>query len=288
MKVVTTFPRSSEFEKAQGRLDALSLPYTMISPDPGYTRVGVPALTMEDEVRAELYRHAPDAFVCSGWVNYRSAQTAVPERTPKTFETDIFNTCAIMVLASCVADLVKIRLIAHIAGDLAPVFPYLNAELPHAMYNKDGPTFTFMDGYRMISLYPHRLTVAKADEIVDAWRTLEKLRILVNDVWCRRESIQPSYEMRKKPPALEIYKRLPGTNCKACGEKTCMAFALRLWCGAVAPSRCKPVFDGEYGDLKAPFLAICAGLAITDSANMEYESLFDVLVANSPNLWANG
>ena len=33
----------------------------------------------------------------------------------------------------------------------------------------------------------------------------------------------------KKPPALEILKRLPGTNCGRCGEMTCMAFALRVW-----------------------------------------------------------
>ena len=44
--VVTTFTRLSEFEKDKRCLDVLSLPYTVISPDPGYMRVGVPTVAM--------------------------------------------------------------------------------------------------------------------------------------------------------------------------------------------------------------------------------------------------
>ena len=67
-------------------------------------------------------------------------------------------------------------MIAHISGDLTEVFPYLNTEMKQASYNRHAPTFTYMDEYRMISLYPRRITVAKADELVDAWRTLETIR----------------------------------------------------------------------------------------------------------------
>lgn len=49
----------------------------------------------------------------------------------------------------------------------------------------------------------------------------------MNDVWARRHEIQPSTEMRERPAALEIYKRLPKTNCKQC----------RGWGG---PDVCRP------------------------------------------------
>jgi len=114
-----------------------------------------------------------------------------------------------MVLAPCVADPSRIRLIAHISDDLTEVFPYLNTEMREACFNRNGPTFTFVDGHRMISLYPRRIAIAKADEIVDAWRTLEAIRRRVNETWAHRTEITPSYEMREKPPALEIFKRLP-------------------------------------------------------------------------------
>ena len=258
-----------EFEKAKSALDRLSLAYTLISPDPAYSQVGAPALVLDQETRALLYGNEPNTFVCSGWVDYQPARITVPQTLPKLYREDLLGTCAIMLIASCVVDLKRIRLIAHIDGDLTPVFPYLNSEMPHAMYNKAGPIFTFMEGYRIISLYPHRLTVAKADEIIDAWRTLEKLRVLINEVWMRRETISPSFEMRRKPSAMEVYKRLPGINCGACGEKTCMAFALRLWSGEAVPSSCKPLFEGEYEHLEAPFLTVCVGLGITDNADTE-------------------
>jgi ArsR family metal-binding transcriptional regulator len=185
------------------------------------------------------------------------------------FAEDVFGQATIMVLAPCIADAAKIRLIAHVRGDLTEVFPYLNAEMRQASYNKDGPNLTFMDSYRMVSLYPSRIAVAKADEIVDGWRVLEMIRRRDNDVWSRRSRIEPSYERRAKPPALEIYYRLPKTNCRACGQKTCMAFALSLWSGNAAPSQCKPVFDGEAAYLKPALVEICAGLGISHDENSQ-------------------
>ena len=201
-------------------------------------------------------------FVCSGWVDYHPAEIGVPDGPPQDFEKDVFGRAAIMVLAPCVADKTKIRLIAHIAGDLAKVFPYMNAVMETASYNKNGPTFTFMEKYRVISLYPNRIAVAKADEIVDAWRVLETLRIWTNETWARRSEIKPSTEMRRKPPILEILKRLPMTNCKQCGELTCMAFACQAHAGMATPSGCKQVFGGEYGHLREALLEICRGLGV--------------------------
>jgi ArsR family metal-binding transcriptional regulator len=264
-KVVTTFPQVREFEKAKASIQALGLPCEVIEPGPGYGRVGVPALVVDEAARGALAAGGADGFTCSGWVEYRPAAIAVPCRASRAFDEDVFGTAAIMVLAPCVADETKIRLIAHISGDLTEVFPYLNAEMERASFNAAGPTFTFMEGYRMISLYPRRMALAKADEIVDAWRTLEAIRRRANEVWARRAEITPSYEMREKPPALEIFKRLPRTNCRACGEQTCLAFALRLWAGGGQPSQCKPVFGGDYRHLRPALLEICRGLGVTDS-----------------------
>jgi ArsR family metal-binding transcriptional regulator len=225
---ITTFAQLGEFENAKKHLDALSLPYEVISPG-GYGLVGVPALVVSREGCAALAACGQSDCVCSGFVDFQPPQICVPCEEPPRFVEDVFGHAAIMVLAPCVADAAKIRIIAHISGDLAAAFPYLNAEMREGCYNRNGPTFTFMDRHRMVSLYPRRITVAKADEIVDAWRTLEMIRRRVNGVWERRAQITPSDEMREKPPALEIFKRLPRTNCGACGEATCLAFAVRVW-----------------------------------------------------------
>jgi ArsR family metal-binding transcriptional regulator len=259
---LTTFPNQPEFERARLWLGSAGVHHEVVSPLPGYRCVGVPALVVEDEERAILTVARSEALVCSGWVAFRPTNLTVPPSSPPAFEVDIFGRCAIMVLAPCVADEARIRLVAHISGDLGPVMPYLNATMPAGLYCPDGPTFTFMEGPRMVSLYSHRITVAKADEIVDAWRVLERVRVLASEVWQRRETISPCHATRHRPPALEVYRRLPGTNCRVCGEKTCMAFALRLWKAEVSPAQCEPVFAGRFGHLLPALLAICAGLGV--------------------------
>lgn len=117
----------------------------------------------------------------------------------------------------------------------------------------------------MIVLYPKRITIAKADEIVDAWLTLEQIRRVVEDTWANREQLEPCYETRKKPPILEIYKRLPGTNCGLCDEKTCMAFAAQLWAGQVSLRRCTPIFEPTGEPYRQALMEIAAGMGIDDA-----------------------
>jgi acetyl-CoA decarbonylase/synthase complex subunit gamma len=45
---------------------------------------------------------------------------------------------------------------------------------------------------------------------------------------------------------LDIFKLLPGTNCKKCGELTCLAFAVKLVGQEIGIMRCPPLFTGEY------------------------------------------
>jgi len=257
---VTTFAEMAEFERARARIEARGAAFQAVSPEPAYRLVGVPALVTDAPGREALAPRGAAEVVSAGWVEYRPARIAVPAEEPPAYQDDVFGEARIMVLAPCVADPAKIRLIAHLTGDLTEVFPYLNAEMQQACYNARGPTITFMDGCRMISMYARRIAVAKADEIVDAWQTLEMIRRRANETWARRAHIEPSCVMRQKPPALEIFKRLPGTNCRACGEATCLAFAVRVHAGEAEVSRCRPVFGGDYGRLREALLEACQAM----------------------------
>ena len=263
--LLTTFPDPGEFQKALIVLENLDGKYELIIPKPALSRVALPALVMSREVRGRLEAAAP-MVVFSGWVDYRTTRVEIPDgpapQEPKP--EDCFRRCAIMFLGPCVADETKIRLIAHLEGDLGPVLPYLNAVIPQASYTPAAETLTYMEGYRMIALYRHRITIAKADEIVDAWRTLEDIRQLAVQTWSDRNAIEPSFEIRRKPPAIEIFKRLPRTNCRLCGELTCLAFAVRIWTGEASVRLCLPVFEegNKFSYLREPLLEICAGMGI--------------------------
>lgn len=44
-----------------------------------------------------------------------------------------------------------------------------------------------------------------------------------------------------RPTALQVYRFLPGTNCRECGEESCMAFAIKLVAREASVSACKPI-----------------------------------------------
>jgi ArsR family metal-binding transcriptional regulator len=259
---LTTFTDESACERAVAVLDDLGIEHLLISPKPAYSHVGCPAVALGDAAKARFLDAAGADILSAGWVDFRPPSQAVPDEGPQEFAEDLVGRVAIVVLAPCVADPDRLRLTALLSGDVAEALPYLNAEMPQGSYVAKLPVFTFMDGHRMVSLFRDRVAVAKADDIVDAWASLERVRCLVNDVWSRREAIVPSFELRRRPPALEIYKRLPATNCKECREASCMAFAWAVWRGDADPKLCLPVFEGDRGDLRDALLSVCSGLGL--------------------------
>lgn len=265
--MVTTFPARAELNRALAVLATMGAACERIEPGPALSLVAVPALVMSREVRGCLEAAAP-TVVFSGWVDYRASHREIPNgpAPQEPQPDDCFRRSSVMFLGPCVADETKIRLIAHLEGDLGPILPYLNAVLPQASYTPAAETLTYMEGYRMIALYRQRITIAKADEIVDAWRTLEDIRQLAEQTWKDRHTIEPSFEIRKKPPAIEIFKCLPRTNCRLCGELTCLAFAVRIWTGTASVRLCLPIFEegNKFSYLREPLLEICAGMGIKD------------------------
>ena len=45
------------------------------------------------------------------------------------------------------------------------------------------------------------------------------------------------------PSPMEIYAQLPQTNCKRCGETSCMAFAFKLQRGEMTPEEANMLLD---------------------------------------------
>lgn len=254
MELIVVFPGPGELEKARALLTASRMCAKQVEP--------VPALVTDSAGLSAIQQAAPRITI-AGWTGYRPGACPPPVR--QAFDEDLFGDASIMFFGPCMADETKVRLVAHLSGDVGGALPLLNAEMRQACYNQAGPSLTFMEGYRLVTLYARRVALGKADDIVDACRVLEDLRARVNRTWAGRASIVPSFEIRMKPPMLEVYKRLPRTNCAACGEPTCMAFAAKLWMGEGQLARCTPVFQGDYKHLRGALIEVCAGLGVWDA-----------------------
>ena len=72
----------------------------------------------------------------------------------------------------------------------------------------------------------------------------------------------------KELSPIEVYKLLPGTNCKECGEANCMAFAAKLVNRETTLQDCRPLFEPKYKGtyvklwdlLKPPVRAVEVGI----------------------------
>ncbi len=154
---------------------------------------------------------------------------------------EFLKSITLCYVAPCMADEKKIRLIGYFNRDTTEILPYLNAVIKGASYNKGASTLTYAKDRRLINLYNIKITIAKADDIIDAWVILDEVKRLVNNTYSNRNTIKPNYEEKVKVTALQIYGWLPKTNCRACGEATCLAFACRLLQGEQKLSKCVPL-----------------------------------------------
>jgi len=264
MALSLVFPNRDELGKAKQLLNRLCYEYHEVNSLAHLDEAAVPFLVVRENGSEAVHTLLQAKVALSGRVEYRPPLEDVDQGLPCPPEgqEDIVGRVVVMSLTPCAADPEKIRLIAHISGDLSKVMPYLNA-VRRGSYNPNANTFSYIDAGRMISLFQSKIAAAKAHEVLDGYATLWRIKCWINAVWARRESIELSYESRKAINVLEIFKRLPGTNCRKCGELTCMAFAALTLQGKHGIAECRPVFEnGEYPQLLPPLQQIADGYGL--------------------------
>jgi ArsR family metal-binding transcriptional regulator len=146
--------------------------------------------------------------------------------------------------AECNPRFESLHCIATLDQDVSEVLPYLNSALGGFEYLADPPAVTFRHRGRLITVQGREIAInALADE-PEADKILDWLKREINSCWEKRADIVPSTQGAPKIQIFEILKRLPRTNCRQCGESTCMVFASKLIDGAKEIRNCLPL-EGE-------------------------------------------
>ena len=133
--------------------------------------------------------------------------------------------------------------VAHLDVDISPVLPYLNANLERGIYLPNKPALSWRHEGRNVGFWPHRIAVDNLKNREQVNEVVEHLVDLVNQVWERRDQLEPDTTTHKLLQPLELYQLLPRTNCKVCGEETCFNFALKLVAAQTQLERCTPLYD---------------------------------------------
>jgi len=142
-----------------------------------------------------------------------------------------------------------------IKEDIAEVFPYLNSVWKTCLYNHELKEITRVGDRRYI-FRANQIAISKIRDRQEGSEVAAKIVEEVNQIWKKRDEIEPNFEQRKRPSAIDVYKLLPKTNCKECGYPTCMAFANDLSTGKAELSQCPYFSKDEYQKNREELLKI--------------------------------
>jgi ArsR family metal-binding transcriptional regulator len=151
-----------------------------------------------------------------------------------------------IVLSDCNPSSLKVNAIADLSEDISEVLPYLNTALKGLQYYAEEKILTAKRGGRLITFRPRQIALTKLEDEKEAITVMEELKRIVNETYEKRGHIEPTYASRPIPRPLDIFKLLPGKNCKECGEPACMAFALKLVNNEVEWKTCPLLLKREF------------------------------------------
>ena len=141
--------------------------------------------------------------------------------------------------------------VARLTADISPAFPYLNATLRGAVYLKEANALTWKKGGHNVAFHPYKIATSNVEDREAAIAETEGLIRLVNRTWEEREQITPNFTTRQRPTPMAVYKSLPNTNCKQCGEPTCFTFAIKLVAAQRKLADCPPLAKAQYAQNRA-------------------------------------
>jgi ArsR family metal-binding transcriptional regulator len=139
----------------------------------------------------------------------------------KTYTKEVFR-------AKCNPGFKSVHCIAHLDQDAGPALPFLNAALGGFDFYNDPSAVSFKVRGKPIKVDSHEIAVNALEDEAEADKILEWMKNGINDALENRDRIDPRYQGMPKTQLLEVLKLLPRTNCRECGQPTCMVFSAQV------------------------------------------------------------
>lgn len=138
------------------------------------------------------------------------------------------NSIILLRTIPCLAEPSRIIIVGIPDRSLNDVIPYL-ATLPGIIaYNPIRLTLTFRRQPGFLTIEPEKVYITQVRDADEGIELLSALKDAINATWEDRHQLKPVTERKLAARHLDIFTLLPQTNCKLCGESTCLAFAVLL------------------------------------------------------------
>ena len=164
---------------------------------------------------------------------------------------------ALVKTLPCLAEPGKIIVVGKPSRSLDEVLPYL-ATLPNVIaYNPQASALTLRRQPGLITLGQERVSITQVTDTDEGLELLAALVEAINATWDHRHELVAATGARRAPRPLDIWALLPQSNCRECGEATCMAFAFGLAQGKRELAECPPLqVESAFSDRRSALEAI--------------------------------
>jgi ArsR family metal-binding transcriptional regulator len=169
---------------------------------------------------------------------------------PAQAKKDLSGTAPLQItevrqLLPCIADVSKFRIIARLEPQLGGALKLLEPLFPRARYSERIGALIIQKGNVLITLYTNgSVTMTMISREAEARAVLEGLKETINKAIS--SGVTPVPREKVKVDHAEVYKYLPKTDCKICGEQSCYAFAIRLVGGETTLEKCTPLLETKF------------------------------------------
>jgi len=171
----------------------------------------------------------------------------------ESYRLEIFNN-------ECMPGAMTVQCFANLDQDVSEALPFLNAELGGFEYIKDPPSVTFRLHGKLLTVHGNKIAVNALKDEAEARKIVEWLKRQINNAWEKRDTITPRLEGMPRPQVIQILKHLPRTNCRECGEPTCMVFATRVAEGVKGSVDCPALAPAAKAELDAYMQPFAVGV----------------------------
>ncbi|MGC8906644.1 MAG: (Fe-S)-binding protein [Desulfomonilaceae bacterium] len=196
-----------------------------------------------DELRAELTRN--DVAFCGLVQHLHRTTRQLDGEPPRPIWKEILGGLIIESVRDSASDPTRLRIELRTQQDFGALIPLMAALIRGGAYNPQAPSLALEEGHRLIAFSPDSVVISRCDDVYDFWFQLRCSVELICQAFEKKPFIEPVQEPRQGIGAIEIFRRLPATNCGKCGFPACMEFAVALFTQKAVLDLCTPLLDEE-------------------------------------------
>lgn len=242
MAQVIIFPDQHSFEKGLHLLLGDGIPAEPLNPPrfcEGLVAPSVVVTGAQSSLAADLERRG----VCVSGANpFCQFKREIPEAAPPDPQwQDTLGQLRVNSVVRSLTDTSKLRVEISLEHDLAPLIPFAARLIRGGAFTPAIPALTFEEEHRLITVAPHEIVISRANDLLDMWVMIRTLIELIRSAREHQGRIRPETEPRQGIGAMELFRRLPGTDCRQCDSGGCMEFATGLITGRTKTARCRPL-----------------------------------------------